>query len=273
MNFANVLWLLGIVCEAIVCGLLIGRCTWRRLPIFCVYSAWTLFSDLGGMTLLRFFPHRHLSIYVSVNIVDAILQILVLIELAWSVLRPFPAFASKTVFVAVTTTTFLMGVLIWPLTQTQHLGTLSPLGGILVQMQQTDAILRLLLFLLLAGYSQMLAISWRNREMQVATGLGFYSLTSLAVSFLQSHQTSTTRYSQLDQVIVISYFISLIYWIFCFAQEEPERKPFTPQMQKLLFSLAGVARADRSMLSQVPWEAEEKPVPLPPRRGQEAEKE
>ena len=43
------------------------------------------------------------------------------------------------------------------------------------QLQHTVSILRILFFLVLAGGSQLLSIGWRDRELQVATGLGFYS--------------------------------------------------------------------------------------------------
>jgi hypothetical protein len=119
-----------------------------------------------------------------------------------------------------------------------------------VRLQQTVSILRVLFFLILAGCSQWLALSWRDRELQVATGLGLYSLVSLGVTMLQTHQTKSVQYMHLNQIVVASFLCSLIYWVFSFAQKQAERREFTPQMQNMLLAVAGVARADRAALAE-----------------------
>jgi hypothetical protein len=56
------------------------------------------------------------------------------------------------------------------------------------------------------------------------------------------------QYRRLDRFLVASYLCSLLYWAFSFAQKEPERQTFSPQMQSLLLALAGSARATRVAL-------------------------
>jgi hypothetical protein len=114
---------------------------------------------------------------------------------------------------------------------------------------QTTSILRILFFLALAGCSQLLSIGWRDRELQVASGLGFYSLVSLAVAMLHTHQNMGPLYSHLQQVVVASYICSLLYWAVSFSQKEAVRREFSPQMQSLLLSVAGTARATRTALA------------------------
>jgi hypothetical protein len=114
-----------------------------------------------------------------------------------------------------------------------------------MRLQQTTSILRVLLFLALAGCSQLLSIGWRSRELQVVTGLGFYSLVSLVIAMLHTHHELGELYTHLDQVVVASYLCSLMYWVFCFAQKEPERREFSPQMQSMLLAVAGAARTTR----------------------------
>jgi hypothetical protein len=106
-----------------------------------------------------------------------------------------------------------------------------------------------LFFLMLAGCSQWLSIGWRDRELQVATGLGFYSLASLGEAMLQTHQTSAAESARLNQALIASFIVAMLYWVFSFAQKEAERREFTPQMQNLLLAMAGVARADRAALT------------------------
>ncbi len=110
------------------------------------------------------------------------------------------------------------------------------------------SVLRILLFLLLAGCSQLLSISWRDRELQVATGLGFYSLATLAVSMIQPHLSTSTQYVLVNQIGFGSFLCAMLYWIFSFSQKEEARQEFTPQMQRVLLAMAGTARTARVAL-------------------------
>lgn len=118
-----------------------------------------------------------------------------------------------------------------------------------MRLQQTTAILRIMFFVLLAGFSQLLSIGWRDRELQVATGLGFYSFVSLTIAILHTHLTAWPQYSHLNQIELCGYIFSLLYWVWCFAQKEAERREFTPQMQNLLLAMAGTAKATRIALA------------------------
>jgi hypothetical protein len=61
---------------------------------------------------------------------------------------------------------------------------------------------------------------------------------------LRAHQ-SADQYRVLDQFLVASYIVCLMYWVVSFAQKEAERRAFTPQMQGLLLAVAGAARTTR----------------------------
>ena len=105
----------------------------------------------------------------------------------------------------------------------------------------------------MAGLSQLLSIGWRNRELQMATGLGLYSIVSLTVGILHTHQISGTQpYHLLDQAVTASYLVALAYWVFSFATREAERRAFTPQMATFLLAVAGNARATRISLADSP---------------------
>jgi len=141
---------------------------------------------------------------------------------------------------------------IWPLagmTVPQHA---SRFDAILFQSQETFAILRVACFLVMASFSQLLAIGWRDRELQVATGLGLYSIASLLVTLLHSHQKLGPQYHWLDVAVSASYVCTLTYWIFSFATKEQERKEFSPQMQQLLLLMGGGARTGRISLGDLP---------------------
>jgi hypothetical protein len=116
-----------------------------------------------------------------------------------------------------------------------------------------------LFFLVLAGCSQLLSIGWRDRELQVATGLGFFSIVSLAVTVLHSHEGMGQQYRHLNEFVSAGYILSLAYWAFSFATKEAARREFTPQMQSFLLAVAGSARTARITLTDPPTPIDRKP--------------
>jgi hypothetical protein len=252
MSLDNTLWLAGILTEAFVVGLLIYRRVWRLLPLFCVYCIWDVLSNAEGFATAHMFDSTssfYLTTYLIQTAIDSVLQFCVLVELAWSVLRPVRASLPRYTLPALSGLILLIGAVIWPLAALAVIPQLPPNAQIVVHLQQTDAILRILLFLGLAGCSQLLSIGWRDRELQVATGLGFYSLVSLGAAFVSTHQQTLPQYGHLNQFVIGSFLCALGYWVFSFVQKEAERRDFTPQMQNLLMAVAGVARAERTALT------------------------
>ncbi|MDE3189075.1 MAG: hypothetical protein KGM96_16310 [Acidobacteriota bacterium] len=248
MGVDNTFWLAGVLAETAVVSLLVYRRAWRILPVFFIYCIWGLITDAGNYPVWRFFHNRYLTVYLIETALDSVLQFSVLVELTWSVLRPIRASLPRRSLVIVGLVLVTLCSVIWPFSGIEK-AQLSTQAYLLANMQQTVSILRILFFLALAGCSQLLSIGWRDRELQVATGLGFYSLVSLGAAMLRAHQTSVFQYSHLNRFVVASSVLSLLYWAFSFAQKETVRREFTPQMQNLLLAMAGVAQANRVALA------------------------
>ncbi|MFC5861993.1 hypothetical protein ACFPT7_06790 [Acidicapsa dinghuensis] len=155
----------------------------------------------------------------------------------------------------------MAGLIVWPLAGMTMPPGLSKHGELYVHFQQTVAILRVVCFLFMAGFSQVLSIGWKDRELQVATGLGFFSIVTLIVAVLHSHQEAGTLYYHwLDRATTCSYIGSLSYWIVSFVTKEQERKEFSPQMQELLLLMSGGARASRIALGELPSDQQRKRI-------------
>jgi len=245
MNLDNTLWFLSIVANAAVIALLIYRRVWKSLPLFCVYCAWDLLSTAGAFAIFRFFPASYLTAYLTEMIIDSALVFGVLIELAWSVFRPLRSSLPRGFLVMVAGLVVAIGAAIWPFAVIPGFSYLPPEWHLLMRLQQTVSILPVLFFLAFVGCGQLLSIGWRDRELQVATGLGFFSLVSLGVAMLHTHLTGWSLYAHLNQVVVASYVCSMFYWVYSFEQKEAARREFTPQMQNLLLAVAGAARSTR----------------------------
>lgn len=245
MSLDNILSIIGIVSEAVLVGLLVYRRLWQTLPVFGIYCAWALLSDAGAYAISHFSPTNYLAAYVAALSVDSALEFCVLTELTWSVLRPLRSSLSRVSLVVISAFVLGAGLAIWFFVSIPGVTVVSPQAHFMVRLQQTTSILRILFFLVLAGFSQLLSIGWRDREFQVVTGLGFFSVVSLAVEMLHTHQAFGPQYGHLNRVVIVSYIASLLYWVFSFAQQEAPRREFTPQMQNFLLAVAGVARANR----------------------------
>lgn len=262
VNLDSILWLAGAVAEAVVIGLLVYRRIWQTLPVFFAYNIWIIVGSLGAYFTFRSSHSMYVTTYTVEMVVDSVLLFGVLVELAWSVLRPIHSSLPRMALLVVATLILVAGVAIWPFAAISVAGNASRQLAILMHLQQTVSILRILIFLALAGGSHLLSIGWRNRELQAATGLGFNSSVGVAVSILHSHQTTAAQYSFLDRFVVASYLCTLMYWIVSFSRREEERREFTPQMQSFLLAVAGAARNTRMGVTDISNAKPRKPRPM-----------
>ncbi len=236
------------IAEAAVIGLLLYRRLWRTLPFFFAYNVWTLIGDGGGYAIFHSSPKLYTTTYIAVMTVDSVLEFGVLVELGWSALRPLRASLPRSALVAVAGLILALGAVIWPFAAIPAAANRSLEIGILGRLQQTFSILRVLVFVALAAGSQLLSIGWRDRELQIATGLGFTSLAGLAVAILHTHQATWAQYRNAYDFVVASSLCCMFYWVVCFSRKEAERREFTPQMQNFLLAMAGAARTTRQAL-------------------------
>ena len=76
------LWIGGIIAEALVVGILIWRRTYRTLPVFSAYLAFSLISDLGQQLIAKHTSQSaNFRIYLIGLAIDSLFQFGVLIEL------------------------------------------------------------------------------------------------------------------------------------------------------------------------------------------------
>lgn len=251
MGVDTILWLAAAASEATVVALLVYRRIWRAFLVFFIYSVWILLGSASIFVIRRELPaSAYVTAYLISIIVDSCLQFGILVEIGMSILRPVRSSLPRIAPFVVGCLILMVGAAIWPFATVPAALHLSREVGGLMHLQQTFSILRVLVFLALAGFSQLLSIGWRNRELQIATGLGFASLVGLTVALLQTHQKTWAQYGHLSEIVTAGYLCSLVYWMVSFAQREQERREFTPQMQNMLLAMAGAARTARVTLEQ-----------------------
>jgi hypothetical protein len=233
--------------QTVVIGLVIFRRIYRSLPLFSSYLVWLLLVQASSLYLEVHPSAIYQKMYLIEDLIDSGFMFLVLVELSMSVLNPVRFSLPRWTFLVVSGLLALAFVAIWPFSKPPGVTPLSQTSVYIIQLEITGSVLRILFVLALAGFSQLLSISWRDRELQIATGLGFYALVGLSVTLLHMNQgaTDSLQYHYLDEIASGSYIVSVLYWIVSFAQKVPERREFTPQMQSFLLALAGQARSTR----------------------------
>ncbi len=236
---AEILSLVGVLAEVVLVCLLLWRRTSKTLPVFTAYVIWGTISD-ALVIALRIQGNTHsLRAWVIETFVDTLFQYGVLIELAWSIVRPLRRSLPRGFLAGISTLIAGVALVAWPFSASQ-LSSANPRELLLAwQFQRSFAVVRIISFLVLAASSQLLRIGWRDRELQIASGLGFYSLISLAGSMIHTHQVFGLHYYYVDLAIGVSYLLSLSYWVVSFAQREAPRQEMTDEMQRIIIGVAG----------------------------------
>ena len=264
-SLETVLQFAGVAAEAAIIGLILFRRVYKTLPLFSSYLVWSFVADLGVVLLLGRFPSARISIYLASAIIDSIFMLCVLMEVSMSVLKPIRGWLPRWIILAVGLFVTLVGAVIWQFIRFPGFNSLPHAFQLIAHLQMTVSAVRVLFFLVLACFSQLLSIGWRDRELQIATGFGFYAIVSLSVALLHVNQGYSpelnSRYHLIDLLGTASYVCALFYWIVSFAQKVPERREFTPRMQNFLLAVAGNARATRMAMTGASKPDSDRPVP------------
>lgn len=231
--------------------LLIRKRIYREFPLFCIYLGWILAAALAAtFAASRLEPNLYNHLYFISSVLDAILMFSVLVEMTMSVLKPVKDMLPRWTIIAVVALIGLISVFVWHVAAPPGIAKLSKISQYIIHFDISSSMLRIIFFVSLAALSQLLSLGWRDRVVQISSGLGFFSLVSLGVTFLHMNlgvggERQNSLYHLLDGLVVVAYISSMIYWLICFAQDVPERKEFTPQMRSFITSMAQNTRSIR----------------------------
>ena len=246
----NVSLVAALVLQAALAFTLIRRGLAKFYPVFLLYMLLNLVEDPVGWALQGSIP-LYLRYYFVVTILDYVLQLLILLEVARNVIRP-----SKRSIPFPVAPVAIVGVLLCALIaasfspQVQMIG-LGHTREILIRVSLLLAILKILLFVTLAVFAQVLGIGWKSHVLQLASGFAFYGAVSLMVQLSSTRVAGTDNTSyvihltRLAQIQSAAYNFTLIFWIWAFSRNEAQRKDFTPQMQEVLVTIAEAAKRTR----------------------------
>jgi uncharacterized membrane protein len=222
---------------------------YRPFPIFCLYILYASISDIAFLTLFRHVSERTYALaYFADNVAEFLLQIGILIEVARNVLNPVKRSLprrSLQIFLGMLVAAVMAALL---LSRNSQPSKLDDWSHYFVHLSFAVAILRLAIFAGIAGFSQLLGISWKNHVLQIATGFLAYSIAVLLVELLHRF-TGFARPSLFhlqEQFRIIVWCMVLGYWSYSLSRIEATRKEFSPKMAEFLVSMSEATRSTRT---------------------------
>jgi hypothetical protein len=236
---------LGLMAEIGLLIALIARRQYKSFPVFTLYIGFNLLSDLSVGALMVLYPdHVARSLMFGLLPIQYLLELAILLEITWNVLRPVHASlpqGSLRVFVTAVALALLGGVyLAWHFSNTGN-----QIQDFRVPLDLMVGLLRMLIFVATAAFAQLLGVGWKNKVFQLATALSFYSAVSLVVSFVERY---SGRSQELDGLVTVAFTVELAFLIWVFTTKEARRGEFSPQMEQFLVTLAGRAKLARTAL-------------------------
>ncbi|HEY0758559.1 MAG TPA: hypothetical protein VGD59_04800 [Acidisarcina sp.] len=266
-NIDNVLFFAGAAGHIILLLVMLKRKLYRDFPIFLAYLLFSLLADPTVLlcTYLLHVPSAtfvsspvYLRVYYAFAFPEYLLGLAVLFEIARNVLvrekRRLPPgsflLLAALVIAAGLVTFFMVG-------HGDSSSLLTSAGSVLTRIGLINAVLRIASFVAIALFAEFLGVGWKNHVLQLATGLAFYGAVDLIVRLAHSHITGGasvlayhTQFRLLDELRVVAYLSTLIFWCWSFSRQEAPRREFSPQMAAFMVSIAAVAKKDRSQFGR-----------------------
>jgi hypothetical protein len=240
-----ILALLGLLAEVSLFALLIWRRHYQTFPFFTLYVGVNTVTDLV-FGLFLFGSHGSLVPMMNFFMVlfTYVLELGVLLEIVWNVIHPvhvsLPRGVLKIFIAALVVIATGCAMLAW------HFDSLhSRVDELKNPLDLTFGLLRMLIFAVTASFAQMLGIGWKNKVLQLATALSFYSAVDLSVSLAER---ISGRYNSLEPIHGLAYTLELGFLLYAFTTKDVERREFSPQMEQFLVTLAGRAKLARTVL-------------------------
>jgi hypothetical protein len=238
-------YLIGLIAEISLFVVLLVRKQYKTFPVFTLSIGVGLLGDIVTVVLMTTSTRQTMqSVDFGLLPLEYLLDLTVLLEISSNVLRPvrtsLPRGAVRAFVIAVIISV-LGGIAL-----ADHFGNSgNKIQDFKVPLDLTVGLLRMIIFAATAGFAQLLGIGWRDKVLQLATGLAFYSAVDLVVS-LVAHYSGDSK--DLEAMRMIALTFQLIFFVWVFTTKEVRRKEFSPQMEQFLVTLAGRAKLARTAL-------------------------
>jgi hypothetical protein len=227
----DALWVANFLGNAILFSILIYR---RRCRDFPVFTALNGYEAAVPALLYGIYLHGsqvwYARIYWTYALLDFILQLGVIWEIAHIVLRPTGTWvrdARKQFILWGAAGILLAAALPWlvspPAANLLH--RLEVRGNLFTSLVVCE------LIAVVTRTSKSLGLGWRNHVMALGNGWTAWAVVAILVDGLHSFFGAERYFRELEHVRMFAYLAVLCYWSVQFWLEEPARQPISPQLR------------------------------------------
>jgi hypothetical protein len=225
------LWIGGLVTLAGLFAVLILRGRARRFPFFTAFVGFVTLEDV-----VLFFVIKHAQVYTVLywtgQVIELVLQLAVVVEIARHVFRPFGKWVEGTrSFWIGACGVSLIAALALTFAASPHAPSYAWAWVIKANFFAVMLICMTSIGVLVT--SRRFGLGWRNHVMGLAQGWTFWAFMTFVVETFHSYFGYTWFYERFAYVGMLSVIAAQIYWIFIFWQAEPSRV-LSPEMHQIL---------------------------------------
>jgi hypothetical protein len=236
-TLAGALWAAGFIGHAALFSVLIYRRRWREIPVFTAYMA---FQSVLTPVLFAIYRHGSLfwyaRVYWSSAVLDFALQVGIVMEIAYIVLRPTGTWvrdAKKLFFLSGGGGVLLAAGLAWIVSP--------PAANVLDRWEVRGNLFTSLviceLFVLMTMTANRLGLGWRSHVMALGQGLTAWASVAVLIDALHSYFGTEREFAVLEHVRMLVYLAALVYWGVQLWLDEPARQPISDELQRHIIAL------------------------------------
>jgi hypothetical protein len=231
------LWAANFLGEAVLFCILIYRRRYTEFPVFTMLIGFeAVMSAVLYVIYVHCFQAWYARIYWTYAFSDETMQLGVIWEIAWIVMRPTGTWvrdARKQFILWGAAGILLAAALPWivspPAATLLH--RLEVRGNLFTSLMVCE------LIAVVTRTSKSLGLGWRNHVMALGNGWTAWAVVAILVGGLHSYFGAERYFRELEHVRMFTYLAVLGYWNVQFWLEEPARQPISPQLRAYIQDL------------------------------------
>jgi hypothetical protein len=229
----------GILLQATILALLLGKRAIRSLPVFVAYIAFGLANAIFYLVVSHLAPQARIIAWTGGIFIDNLFYLGVLIEMGKSTLRVNRKDPPEQWLVFLLL--IVIGLVIWPAVRLQIPSAYPLAWRISLRVMQLTTILQSAAFGTLIAWSSLIKLRWPDREFRIVTGMGLWTVVSLVALMLHNDGLTGAAHHWVDQMTPAACLLVLLWWIhfLWFEPAQSEKRQDAPVLE-----VAGSGRGD-----------------------------
>lgn len=221
------------ILQAIIARVIIKRKLRSEFPIFFSYSCFGVLMVVVAIAGYMFSScTQYYYIYWILSFIYMALEFGIMYEIFVNALKPYSALIDLGKMLFRWAVLFLLFAAILTGLATNG-NQASKIEASVALLERSMRLMECGLLLLFFLFERKLGLTWRNRNITIALGMGAAAAMDLAVSYLKVHYAAWTN--GLGIVNTLFYLGVLCFWVASFALPEPARKNVLDSPSRLIF--------------------------------------